>query len=34
MNQKRRESEDADDDTKGKRKTMTAEERSFARRQK
>ena len=34
MNQKRRESEDSDDDTKGKRKTMTAEERSLARRQK
>ena len=34
MNQKRRVSEDSDDDTKGKRKTMTAEERSLARRQK
>merc|ERR1711981_1053915 len=34
MNQKRRESEDSDDDTKGKKKSKTAEERSLERRQK
>ena len=34
LNQKRKDSDDSEDESKGKRKHMTAEERSLARRQK